>query len=330
MLCDSLLALPEPILVATHRNPDMDAATSSTAVYSFLLYHGKEAGLSFSGQLAPGTEDLFDPEDIATDWLMEDYMSVVILDCSLRRVGLDEIKDSAKILVIDHHPFDPGSARPQIVDGSAHGLVKYDFGSTEVFSAIAAPSTASIIVDQLKDHFELPLFLVRGIYTDSAQFSARPISSALALGQMFESGYTIHDELCVEDEFRRAVPAAPKEDLAQFLGGSFWVYKCEWEKQEFSLCIAFVGKLHDYGAAIRALSNFADVYVLANTEEGHISFRSDVKGFTVNDIAKELGGGGHAYAAGARLDFANNPGDLRRLRAAVTDKVEIIDRGVFS
>ena len=75
---------------------------------------------------------------------------------------------------------------------------------------------------------------------------------------------------------------------------------------------------------VRSIENVEIAFTLIEDDEGtiRISFRSQGK-YTVNDIAKEFGGGGHIYAAGAKVHSISISDIEKKIISFIEKKVKI-------
>lgn len=288
-----LLERSGPYLVATHRNPDGDAIGSVLAISRALRAQGRDVVMwhpdvpavpdDLAFLLSPGEEFVSElPADRAT-------RTLVALDCATaHRLADDPPADlAAFVLNIDHH----------------HDNGRY--GDLNV--VVTASSTAEIIVGVLDAagwgidrSIAVPLHV--GIVTDTGRMSYSNVTpeTLRADARLIEAGVDVAD---IARRLYENTPAADARLTGRALAGMR-------ELLDGRLIVSVVG-VEDFAAAgtdetdgiaerLRGIRG-AEVGALVRPfPDGRIraSLRAASDRVDVSRIAREVGGGGHAAAAG--------------------------------
>jgi len=301
---NTFLQSKKKILITTHLNPDGDALGSEIA----LAYYFKQIGLSFqilNSDPTPAFYRFLDSENWVMQFnpdkhkqLLSTFDGCIIVDVSdFSRLG--EIGDVVKnanfpIACIDHHLSASPIGEAQVVDerASSTGELVYDFLRSnnadfvqEIVDALytciltdtgsfrfsnTTPNTHRIAADLLEKKARF-----QHIYSELYESDSKSrawLKGHLLTNMHFESG----------DRFAWFV--LPQELLAR-TGAQIW------ESEGFS-------------ELPRAVKNVEISIMFTESRDGTVkaSFRS--KGnVPINELAKQFGGGGHKFAAGAALSM---------------------------
>jgi phosphoesterase RecJ-like protein len=295
----------ETIVIFGHKNPDGDSLGAALGLRRLITDNfGKTADIIYDGNLPfkydfmPGRDSLVYAEKLP----LKKYDLAVSTDAAaLRQLGeaqAEFFKEAACTIKIDHHKTGE--------DFADINIVRDDFVATsEIIYEIARAAGWEICADAAN-------CLYVGIYADTGGFNHIDNGSAMRVAadliDMGASARMVRPNL---DALTRADIVAEAQVLSEtkFLrGGRLAV---------ISVPNKFYKKL-DSGETpvlMRARSvRGVDVLVVlkeARPNEIHASFRSET--FIVRDIAEKLGGGGHDFAAAAKLN------------ASLTDAQKIIE-----
>ncbi|MEW6554928.1 MAG: bifunctional oligoribonuclease/PAP phosphatase NrnA [Actinomycetota bacterium] len=315
----SLLRDAETVGVASHVNPDGDSVGSLLALSMVLERTGKRVRAcvpepaKYPPQYGflPGRELLMDPGE-----LEEGLELFVALDCSNpERLGPLRVKaESAQTLInIDHHEDNKLYGTVNLVDAAASST------SELVFAVIRE---AGWPLDP-----EVATCLYTGVVTDTGRFQHRNTSPrtfslagelAAAGGDIFRVVKEVYDNQSLA--YTRLLGRALQRlevvgDLG--LGYSFIT------QQDLDETGASLPETEDLIDHLRTVRGIQVVALLKELEDGkvRVSLRSR-DGIEVGPIARAMGGGGHAMAAGytSDADIVNSIevliGELRERRGS--------------
>ncbi len=307
-----LLCRSHRVIITTHIHPDGDGIGSALALQHYLGSLGKEVRCLLHSPVPatllflPGADTILRYQPDCHAAVLAEADAVVIVDTSeLRRLGaVAEVVEQAAAskLVIDHHLSPQPFADVYVVDprASATGELVWQL-LQRMGGAYRTP--------------EIALCLYTAIVTDTGSFAYsntsaqthRTIAELVDIGvdipwvheQLFQSWSLARMHLLGEvlatmelhDDGRIGVLVVPQEAF----------HRTGATEED-------VEGLAQYTLSVRGVSVGLLIVELPQGGDIKISFRSRM-GIPVHDLAAEFGGGGHEYAAGARLP----PGDLRQV-----------------
>lgn len=301
-LSNYILAL-DKVLIVTHERPDGDAVGSAFALQKALLNLGKEADIYFSETLPERYSSLCNSKTfVSTPRSNYNYEHCIALDCgNYDRLALfnKEIKSKLPVLNIDHHP-----------DNELFGA--FNFVNPK------ACATAEIIFDILTSDRKwlidgtLANFLLIGIMLDTGGLRfdntnagvLRKTASLIDLGANY---------IGIIKDMYFAKPLA----MMLLETDSCLNHMQTYFDGKFVYIHLSIDLLDKYGIEyketegiidnLRTIKGVCVAATIAKLKDGYkISLRSNNDKYPVNEIAKELSGGGHKLAAGCfvkSLDF---------------------------
>ena len=293
------------IILTTHENPDGDGLGSEVALYHHLNESGKDVKII---NCSPTPEmydflnidsciETYDAEE-HSGWVKKADLAIVfdVGDFERTRSVKDVIdNNSIPVMNIDHHPH-PDS----------HG---FTYNIVDIKSA----ATGCMVRSYLKEARDNPLTkeICEGIYvavmTDTGCFrysNTDEKSHTIAI-ECLEKGVSTHQiyQLVYENSSKARVGLLGnilttlnyelKGQLAWFIVSQDMVKNASATNNDIEGFSDFVRTIKGVEVAIMIYEQ--------NVQSCRINFRSKGK-FKVNGIANELGGGGHAFAAGAMLE----------------------------
>ncbi|HOB91830.1 MAG: bifunctional oligoribonuclease/PAP phosphatase NrnA [Bacillota bacterium] len=299
-------------LLSSHVNPDGDSVGSACALRSLLLLAGKEATVVFRDPIPPQYRFVSGAEHVilgeSAHSLSVDRETVgVILDCAeFSRIG-DEVAQvmgrCGSLIIIDHHVIGdkPGQAQDQL--GGA------DCVAWLVDSSAAA--TGELVYDVAMEFgWEIDSDVATSLYvalsTDTGSFKYSNTSS-----RCLRIAAELVDAGAMPGEISDQVFDTKPIEYVRFLSHALQNLKTAADGR-IAYLVVTEESLAAYGARsdeLEGLVNYvrmvdtADYSVLFSPgaeDEVKISFRCR-RGFRVDGIARHFGGGGHRYAAGARV-----------------------------
>ena len=280
----------DTITIYGHINPDGDCFGSSLALRNMLRDNFPSKKIySLAGNL-PQFKERLGECDIVDEETIKNSLAIII-DCSeIERVSDQRVKLAKQIIKIDHH----------IESKPFYGIKWVDEDSIATCQMIAefgfeTKMKMSKLVSEL---------CYLGICTDSGRFRYHPTNSKthritaklLDLGAETKSLFSI---LYLSDE-----PFVKYQALL--------VSKFKRTEHNVIYCFADYDDYNQYGLTFDQISKNVNVIgnirgcpiwvLFTRSSENFIRVEFRSNGINVQKIAKKYGGGGHLYAAGARLD----------------------------
>tara|TARA_Y100000996_G_scaffold394401_1_gene358723 strand:+ start:1933 stop:2937 length:1005 start_codon:yes stop_codon:yes gene_type:complete len=302
---DSIIAESDSILLSTHVNSDGDGLGSEIAMYYYLKDLGKECRII---NPSPFSEmyRVINPDDIVEsysenlkDWIGEIDLAIIFDIGDHDRLNeIYPLIKNKKLCVIDHHPKkDSLKVDLPIIDAnapaSAYMLWKFFeyLNKTQLANLdikIANALYAALISDTGS-------FRYGSTHPDCHIMAANLLSTGVEPYEIYKSIYE-----------QRPIPQV------YLLGEVIKSLKFDCDNQ-LAWYIVTQDMIESVGAKADDIDGFTDfiraikgVEIACMIEEVgldafRINFRSSGE-YIVNDIAKSFGGGGHYYAAGARVE----------------------------
>lgn len=298
----SAFAKADHIAIFGHDNPDGDAIGSMLGLWRLLEKQGKR--VSYFASPAVSESFLFVP-DIAKVKDTFDYSKrydlIVFVDFSpydrtVFSAGKYDYFDTKQLVVIDHH----------IGPTPAHALVCKDE---------RADSNCEWIFENTKniwsDYYDstVATYLYMGLATDTGNFlydkqGARSLANASQLVALWADKHQITTRFFNTLQFeqllfvQQVLPALIRRDNFAYIAISPEQYESLWLDKEKAA-----------GFLLFLLSKIqgVDLMIMGTVQEDMIklSFRSKSPDYSAQKLAAALGGGGHFYAAGAKVSLEN-------------------------
>ncbi|MEY2719449.1 MAG: hypothetical protein RLZZ273_815 [Bacteroidota bacterium] len=303
------------IVITTHINPDGDALGSSLGLYHWLQGRGKQVSVVIPNAAPanmawlPGFEDLcyWDP---SLSPVIDSADLVVVLDLNavsrLAELGQAIAQRGSLIVNIDHHTHPENFA----------DLAWIDTDASSTCSMIASLIVESCGTDCVSESMATCLYT--GIMTDSGSFRFPRTNASLfrTVASLVEQGadpVRIYDLVMNQGSVGRM----------QLLGRALSQMEVAADGQ---LCVMSVSQqdIAYYGCSLEDIEGFVQqtltlqgvimgILIVEIPGEIKISYRSKGSAY-VRDLAAMYGGGGHVYAAGARVAGQS----LQQIRQSVT------------
>ncbi len=286
----SLIKDFDSILIARHKNPDLDAYGSQ-----FGLYYALKAKYPNKKIYAIGddnNQNYFQELDKISDDIKKESLVFVLDTVAKQMLNEEDYLLHKKLVLIDHHQNIPD--------------IEYDYYIRDVEASSTSEMVASFLLNlKIEINKESARALYMGIIGDTGRFmynSTTPHTLKIA-SILLEKGINIqdiHDQIYLENLENKKIKAI------FFNGVEFTKKNVAYKKntQEFldkyNLEANFVSR-----ALISQMAGIEEVPVWANfTYDKKIDrilceFRS--RRYQVLDIAKQYGGGGHLYACGCSV-----------------------------
>lgn len=303
------------VAVSSHENPDGDSLGSHLALTLVMLSLGKKVFSSLPDPDKYPPQYLFLPgrEHLAAPAKVEEAPDLFIsLDCSnLDRLGeLRPLAEKARTLVnIDHHEDNKRYAQLNLVDPEASSTSEIVFRLLRVAGWGIGTEVATC--------------LYTGVVTDTGRFqhpNTKPetfmIAYQLALegAEVIRVGKEVYESQSLPYTHLLGIALRRAEVVDDY--GLVYSYVTREDLAETGASLSETEDLIDYLRAVRG-SKVAAVFKELADGRVRVSLRSR-DDFQVGPIARALGGGGHASAAGytSQRDLA---GSLEELLEALRD-----------
>ncbi len=312
----------DSIMLTTHENPDGDGIGSIVALYYHLLKNDKNCRIILTSAL-PEEYLFLDPDNnfevfdatIHAEWLTNVDLSILLDIGNYTRTGemWNVIKQNGTSIVnIDHHPYlddHPFTINISDVKASATGELIYDY-----LKAIDPNCLSKIVYEAI----------YVAIMTDTGSFSYSNTNvlcheiAANAIKAGVDTA-TIHQNIYGSSSRSRIKLLASIANNLQFTYDDklVWFIITNEMMDKANAIKEDVDGFTDFARAIKGVE--VSLMIFENGDNScRINFRS--KGsYSINKIAQYFGGGGHSFAAGAKVNgFVN---DIAQIVVAKTIEV---------
>lgn len=304
------------VALLAHISPDGDTLGSTLALRLAFLAMGKQVDVICDGDVPDnlkfltGSESILHPEDVNGS----DYDTAIAVDVSDRSLlGKSEtVFDAAGIrMVIDHHATNP-----------AYGQVNFIRGGESACCLLAYEAICGLGVEITKD---IGTCLLTGMSTDTGHFQYPATSPAtlIAAGNLLAVGVDISAmtrRLYRTQPMNRVNLTRIAYNKMRFLfDGQVGVI--DFTKEDFEKTGCTFGQADGLVNKALEVEGVRMAVLASEREEGiKMSLRA-VEPDTVNDIAVQFGGGGHAQAAGCTV-YAPLDEALDSVLAAIKKKLD--------
>ena len=321
----SVIDKSKKLLLTTHENPDGDGLGAECGLYYHLIEQDKEVRIINYSPLPSdyqylNEDGIFEYYDGKShdEWI-KDIDLVIVFDVGdfLRiRTLVDVIKKyQIKTMNIDHHPHpEQNTFNYNIVDlsAAATGSMVYDYLKIARKSPISKNSLLGIYTAVMTD---TGCFRYSNTDNKCHEIAIECLNNGIETHKVYQHIY--------ENSTRSRI-----ELMGNFLSNLNYELdgKLAWfviSKDMLKNANANKSDVDGFTDMVRSISGVEVALMIFEQDEisCRINFRSKGK-LSINDIANKMGGGGHAYAAGAVVD-----GTLSEVISKVVDLTTIsIDR----
>ena len=290
-------------LLTTHVNPDGDGIGSEIALYHYLKSLGKEPHIincsplpnNFHYLVSDNEIERFD-EDKSTE-IFKEFDVAFVLDIGnyarLKEVGQLITYNNIPTVCIDHHPKEDDKFDHYFIDTSASATGELIFELLEGLGAeITLPIAKAIYSAIMSDTGS---FRFNNTNEKSHKIAAEMIGIGVDPETIWAS---VYGEIPPE---RVSIQAEAMNKIRYDLDGKFaW---CVVNRQMLGRAKAKPKEMEGFTDYLRNIKGVKASVVLIEISDDitKLSFRS--KGdFDSNEFASRMGGGGHKYASGARVE----------------------------
>lgn len=290
-----LLKKAGSVLIAAHQDPDGDALGATLGLMHILLASGKKVAVYSAGPL-PEEYAFLPGLDKLTDRVEGRFDLAVLVDChELKRVGPlgEEVAAAAEAwLTIDHHQGDAPDAHAAWIDTTYAATCQMLVELADKMELTIGPEAATC------------LFV--GLQTDTGSFrysntTPRAFEAAAKLVAAGAEPWSISQEVYATRPVRLKLLGHIMDGVSTFAQGRLAMAKVSLA--DLDRMQAEPQDLEQAVEAIRGIPGVQVAALLRQTADGPVKLSMRSRGkVDVAAVARELGGGGHRNAAGARLD----------------------------
>ena len=313
----------EIILLSTHINPDGDGLGSEIAFYYYLIDLGKECRIINISDL-PSNCKIIDPDKIietydilCDEWLESVELTIVFDIGDFKRTGVigEKVRPNSKLVCIDHHP--PKEDHPfdlNIIDMNApatgYMLWKYfqhiNYLEPKLSIKIANGLYASVVTD-----------------TGSFKYQSTTSDTHIMAAYLLECGVDGYD---IQRSIYEQQPISQINLLGKVIrdlnfsknGKVVWTIITQDMLLDANANDDDAGGFTEY---LRMIENVEVSFMIRVNKNTHrINFRSSGN-IIINDIAMSFGGGGHKFAAGARINDMKTEKILHNIAQLLNKKI---------
>ncbi len=324
-LLSALIDKAQNILLSTHINADGDGVGSQVAFYYYLKDLGKKCRIINATKL-PKNLNIIDLDKIVetydeslNSWL--DRVDLVILfDIGdHRRTGPigERVYSNSKIVSIDHHPVRDGHPfELNIVDSSASST---GYMVWKYFEYLG------------KNKNRLPLNIANALYaavvtdTGSFKYQSTTPDTHLMAAHLLESGvqgYDIQKSIYEQNKLSRIRLMGKVIDSLSFSANGLVVWSFI-NQDMISDAGGDDSDVDGFTEFIRSIENVEVSFMIQEQKTGgyRINFRSSGN-YIINDVASKFGGGGHKFAAGARISNMTSAEIENKIIQELSEKIK--------
>ncbi len=320
----NLIGDSNSILLSTHVNPDGDGLGSEIGFHNYLKSLGKDSRIINISE-TPEIFEILDPHgEIETyseshnEWLNSVDVTILFDIGDYRRINeiYPQIKNS-KIVLFDHHPVNKDNP---------YFLQVLDLG---------APATGYMVWKYLQHQsgggkFKLDIQTANALYaalitdTGSFRYQSTHADAHLMAAHLIESGvkpYDIHKAIYEQRKLSQVRLLSHVIQSLQFTHNDT-VIGFVVDKDILKKANATLEDVDGFTEFIRTIKSVEISYMIQCIDENQhrINFRSSGN-YIINDIAKSLGGGGHIYAAGARVSDMSTKDLVETINKKIDEKI---------
>jgi len=292
----------ERIMLTTHENPDGDGLGSESGLYHHLIEIGKDVRIINYSALPETYEylnqgEIFEKYDsFKHDKWMKSVQLILIFDVGdferLRTITDTIRKYNLVTMNIDHHPHpEKHGFHHNVVDikAAATGCMVYDY-----LKVVRTPPLTKSICDGLYTAVMTDTGCFRYSNTDNKchLIAIESLSNGVKVNEIYQKVYenNSHARMQLLGDLLSNLHYELDNKFAWFEVTQDMMKKADASKTDVDGFSDMVRSIKGVEVAMMIMENDSD--------SCRVNFRSKGK-FSVNDIAKALGGGGHAFAAGA-------------------------------
>ena len=280
------------IFIFRHKRPDGDATGSTKGLKRILelTYPEKEIylqNIDFADYVAfLGAED-----ELLPDEMYGDALAIVIDTGTLERISNQKYSLCREIIKIDHHPNVMPYGDPMWVEEHRSSACEMIVDFYKTFK------------DELKIDSDAATYIYCGMVTDSGRFRFRDVSGETMrlAGELLDIGIdtdVLYANLYMKDFHLYKFESYAYGQMKMTNSGVAYLYVDKKMQEEFGL------SQEDSSASVSLMDSIKGSLIwiaFIDNSDGTIRVRLRSRFVTINDIAEQYNGGGHACAAGATV-----------------------------
>jgi len=288
----------QSVMVTSHVNPDGDAVGSLLAIGLALTSMGKRVHMYLESPVPEFLRFLPGADQVRGDApALQNFDTAVILDCgSLTRIGslAESVESIPRIVNVDHHLYNEQFGTVNLVETSfcATASILYD-----MFKVMSLPPDQAIATN-----------LYTGILTDTGSFrydntSGHVLAQAAELVELGVNPGLVARSIYLYMPTRRIrLLRQALASVERFLDGRIGVMALR--REDFLLAEAGVEDTEGFIDYVRGIPGVEVAVLFKEVDDGTVTGVSLRSWGEVNsaEIARRFSGGGHAKAAGFRLN----------------------------
>ncbi|GLB46680.1 phosphoesterase [Philodulcilactobacillus myokoensis] len=278
-----------PIIIHRHKRPDPDAYGSQMGLASIIKTSFPNKEVYCVGKQYPGFDWLGRTDQIDDD-KYKNALVITVDTANQPRVDDQRYKDGQMLIKIDHHPNDDpyGDLKWVVPEASSASEMIYDLYHMSA---------------DLKINDEAGRLLYAGIVGDTGRFKY-PSTSAHTFevaAQLAKLNFSTSDVNQIESEIDKPLArlsAYVYQNVTFLDSGAAYIVLDNDTLNQFKLGDDGTSAVVPLPGLIKSVKAWA-IFVQQKDQTYRIRLRS--KGPSINELAKNFGGGGHALASGATV-----------------------------
>ena len=282
------------ILIFRHFRPDGDAVGSTKGLQEILRLTYPEKEIYLANNDFAQYLEFMGPEDepIPLEWYA-DALGIVLDTGTTARISNQNFNLCKEIIKIDHH-----------IDNNPYG----DYSWVEEHRSAACEMVVKFydtFKDELKINAKAATYLYTGMVTDSGRFRYDGVGgdtlryAAILLDQGIDTEWLFANLYL--DEFEILKFKAHAYNRMQITeNGVAYLFVDKAMQEEFNLTLENASAAISYMDGIKGCLSWL-IFVETGDDAGSIRVRLRSRFVTINTIAENYHGGGHAYASGATV-----------------------------
>jgi phosphoesterase RecJ-like protein len=304
-----LIRTSQDFLVASHIDPDGDAVGCELSMYSVLKRLGKSVKVVSEDSVPPAYRFLERADEVLTSPVDPAEVAIVVDSGDLERTGwvADIVKRSGTIVNIDHHRSNTQFGHLNLVekDAGACGEIVYRLLG-ELGAGLERSEAEALYVAIMSDTgcFRFPTT------------TAETLSIGAHLLALGVQPYRVASEIYWKKPLSGLKILGSALSSIEVAGGGK-VATMEVTRRMYRETGAANVDTDGFANFPRSIEGVAVGALFRETDEAHfrVSLRA-AEGYDVDAVARIFGGGGHAAAAGCRIE-----GDLETVKARVREAI---------
>lgn len=303
---DKSLSIEEfnQLIIYRHVNPDLDAFGSQLGLYWTLKETFPQKNIVLAGDMNSDLLDLYPTFDVGN--IQKGLTLGIVLDTANRERIDGDISICDKILKIDHH------------------IVVDSYGDVNIEKEEASSCSEIVTLLLKEERVRLPLEAANALYLGIIGDSNRFLYSSTSSSTFVAAAYLLDAGIHIEKLYQKLYMKNHIDlEVTKFIYNH---YQYDDQVAWYYLSSEDLNQLHisrDQGSQyVNTLANYEEFKIwmaITQNDKDHnyrVSIRS--RDVSINEIANEFRGGGHAFASGATLESLD---ELKKLVGKLKEKI---------